>query len=162
MKTNNNDDKRAVSLLSLTERIFKMKKNNKIITSIIAFTTIIAVAIIMSDVTDNVKMLLFILTIPFAAGSVALLIAERRDVCCDVEVGDKYDYDDDEDIVDNNEDTELDIYVDEWVELLQLDEIDEVYAARMKRYRQIQNIHQEIHEMAMDADKRIAELCGMC
>lgn len=159
MKTNNNDDKRAVALLSLTERIFKMKKNNKTIASIIAFTSIITTAIIMSDVTDNVKMLLFILTIPFAVGSVALLIAERGDVCCDIEA-DSVDYDDDE--TEYSESNEIEAYVDEWVELLQLDEIDDIYAARMKRNRQIQNIHQEIHEMAVEADKRIAELCGMC
>ena len=134
-----------------------MKKNNKTIASIIAFAAIITAAIIMSDVTENVKFLMFILTIPFAIGIVALLIAEKGDVCCDIEVSPvATDYDDDD------ESNEIEVYVDEWIDLLQLDEIDDIYAARIRRDRQIQNIHQEIHEMAKEADKRIAELCGVC
>ena len=137
-----------------------MKNINKTIASIIVFTAIIATAIIMSDVTENIKVLLFILTIPFAIGSIALLIAEKGDVCCEVSSV-ATDYDDDDEI-EYHESDEIDSYVDEWVELLQLDEIDDIYAARIRRNRQIQNIHQEIHEMAMEADKRIAELCGVC
>ena len=137
-----------------------MKKNNKTIASIIAFTAIIAVAIIMSDVTENIKVFLFILTIPFAIGSIALLIAEKGDVCCEVRSV-ATDYDNNE-IEYHHESDEIESYVVEWVELLQLDEIDDIYAARMERNRQIQNIHQEIHEMAMEADKRIAALCGVC
>lgn len=137
-----------------------MKNNNKTIASIIAFTAIIATAIIMSDVTENIKAFLFILTIPFAIGSIALLIAEKGDVCCEVSSV-ATDYDNNE-IEYHHESDEIETYVVEWVELLQLDEIDDIYAARMERNRQIQNIHQEIHEMAMEADKRIAELCGVC
>lgn len=137
-----------------------MKKNNKTIASIIAFTAIIATAIIMSDVTENIKAFLFILIIPFAIGSIALLIAEKGDVCCEVSSV-ATDYDNNE-IEYHHESDEIETYVVEWVELLQLDEIDDIYAARMERNRQIQNIHQEIHEMAMAADKRIAELCGVC
>ena len=139
-----------------------MKKNNKTIASIIAFTAIIAIAIIMSDVTENIKVFLFILTIPFAIGSIALLIAEKEDACYDAEVRSvATDYDNNE-IEYHHESDEIESYVVEWVELLQLDEIDDIYAARMERNRQIQNIHQEIHEMAMEADKRIAALCGVC
>ena len=137
-----------------------MKNNNKTIASIIAFTAIIATVIIMSDVTENIKVFLFILTIPFAIGSIALLIAEKGDVCCEVSSV-ATDYDNNE-IEYHHESDEIESYVVEWVELLQLDEIDDIYAARMERNRQIQNIHQEIHEMAMEADKRIAELCGVC
>lgn len=137
-----------------------MRNNNKTIASIIAFTAIIAIAIIMSDVTENIKAFLFILTIPFAIGSIALLIAEKGDVCCEVSSV-ATDYDNNE-IEYHHESDEIESYVVEWVELLQLDEIDDIYAARMERNRQIQNIHQEIHEMAMEADKRIAELCGVC
>lgn len=137
-----------------------MKNNNKTIASIIAFTAIIATAIIMSDVTENIKVFLFILTIPFAIGSIALLIAEKGDVCCEVSSV-ATDYDNNE-IEYHHESDEIESYVVEWVELLQLDEIDDIYAARMERNRQIQNIHQEIHEMAMEADKRIAALCGVC
>lgn len=137
-----------------------MKKNNKTIASIIAFTAIIATAIIMSDVTENIKAFLFILTTPFAIGSIALLIAEKGDVRCEVSSV-ATDYDNNE-IEYHHESDEIETYVVEWVELLQLDEIDDIYAARMERNRQIQNIHQEIHEMAMEADKRIAELCGVC
>ena len=137
-----------------------MKKNNKTIASIIAFTAIIATVIIMSDVTENIKVFLFILTIPFAIGSIALLIAEKGDVCCEVRSV-ATDYDNNE-IEYHHESDEIESYVVEWVELLQLDEIDDIYAARMERNRQIQNIHQEIHEMAMEADKRIAALCGVC
>lgn len=137
-----------------------MRNNNKTITSIIAFTAIIATAIIMSDVTENIKAFLFILTIPFAIGSIALLIAEKGDVRCEVSSV-ATDYDNNE-IEYHHESDEIETYVVEWVELLQLDEIDDIYAARMERNRQIQNIHQEIHEMAMEADKRIAELCGVC
>lgn len=137
-----------------------MKNNNKTIASIIAFTAIIATAIIMSDVTENIKAFLFILTIPFAIGSIALLIAEKGDVRCEVSSV-ATDYDNNE-IEYHHESDEIETYVVEWVELLQLDEIDDIYAARMERNRQIQNIHQEIHEMAMEADKRIAELCGVC
>lgn len=137
-----------------------MRNNNKTIASIIAFTAIIATAIIMSDVTENIKAFLFILTIPFAIGSIALLIAEKGDVCCEVSSV-ATDYDNNE-IEYHHESDEIESYVVEWVELLQLDEIDDIYAARMERNRQIQNIHQEIHEMAMEADKRIAELCGVC
>lgn len=137
-----------------------MKNNNKTIASIIAFTAIIAIAIIMSDVTENIKVFLFILTIPFAIGSIALLIAEKGDVCCEVSSV-ATDYDNNE-IEYHHESDEIESYVVEWVELLQLDEIDDIYAARMERNRQIQNIHQEIHEMAMEADKRIAALCGVC
>lgn len=137
-----------------------MRNNNKTIASIIAFTAIIAIAIIMSDVTENIKAFLFILTIPFAIGSIALLIAEKGDVCCEVSSV-ATDYDNNE-IEYHHESDEIETYVVEWVELLQLDEIDDIYAARMERNRQIQNIHQEIHEMAMEADKRIAALCGVC
>ena len=137
-----------------------MKNNNKTIASIIAFTAIIAPVIIMSDVTENIKVFLFILTIPFAIGSIALLIAEKGDVCCEVSSV-ATDYDNNE-IEYHHESDEIESYVVEWVELLQLDEIDDIYAARMERNRQIQNIHQEIHEMAMEADKRIAALCGVC
>ena len=137
-----------------------MRNNNKTIASIIAFTAIIAIAIIMSDVTENIKVFLFILTIPFAIGSIALLIAEKGDVRCEVSSV-ATDYDNNE-IEYHHESDEIESYVVEWVELLQLDEIDDIYAARMERNRQIQNIHQEIHEMAMEADKRIAELCGVC
>ena len=114
----------------------------------------------MSDVTENIKVFLFILTIPFAIGSIALLIAEKWDVCCEVSSV-ATDYDNNE-IEYHHESDEIESYVVEWVELLQLDEIDDIYAARMERNRQIQNIHQEIHEMAMEADKRIAALCGVC
>lgn len=138
-----------------------MKKNNKTIASIIAFTAIIATAIITSDVAANVKMLLLILTIPFAIGGIVLLASERTEleveapavVVDDVEVA--------VDVKVDDEDEELSRYVDEWKDSLQIDVIDDEYVARMKRYRQIQDIHQEIHEMAMEADRRIAELCGM-
>lgn len=130
------------------------------ITSIVALAAIITTAIIMSDVTANIKMIMFILTIPFAAGIMALVIADRIDLCNEISENEITVLDIEPVVPDDDEDIKA--YVDEWVELLQLDEIDDIYAARMKRNRQIQNIHQEIHEMAVEADKRIAELCGMC
>lgn len=143
----------------LQKGFLKMKRNNKMITSIVALAVIITTAIIMSDVTANIKMFMFILTIPFAAGIMALVIADRIDLCNEISENATSTLDIEPVVPD---DDDIKVYVDEWVELLHLDEIDEVYAARMKRNHQIQNIHQEIREMAMEADKRIAELCGIC
>lgn len=126
---------------------------------LIIFTIVAIILIISADVAANVKMFMALVTLPGAFGMLALLIfddADFRDDVAEVEI----EASDNETVESISvEDEDIRLYIDEWIELLHLGEVDQEYMERIRRERQIQNIYQDIHDMAAEANKRIDELC---
>lgn len=152
---------------------------SKIIIGISIMTITIVMMIINADISANVKAFALILTIPVSIATTMLLLAEEAEkefdemmineiaaqprVTPDIKRIDINDFNIlfiPEENFDIDTENNIENYVNEWVDLLDLRMICTAPVVKTCDIDgQVNEIHESLSKMARDADKRIAELC---
>ena len=152
---------------------------SKIIIGISIMTITIVMMIINADISANVKAFALILTVPVSIATTMLLLAEEAEkefdemmineiaaqprVTPDIKRIDSNDFNIlfiPEENFDIDTENNIETYVNEWVDLLDLRMICTAPVVKTCDIDgQVNEIHESLSKMARDADKRIAELC---